>query len=66
MNPGRVFGEVLESHEFQSSDSESSNEIKLLSSISLRSDNANLLDIAAIGNLRRLTANLIALSAATG
>jgi hypothetical protein len=66
MTPGRVFGEVLESHELRSSDSESSNEIKLLSSISFMSDNANLLDIMRIGKVRRLHANLIAISAAMG
>jgi hypothetical protein len=30
------------------------------------SDNANLLDVAVADKLRRLTANLVALSAATG
>ncbi|UOA29345.1 hypothetical protein DSM107133_04537 (plasmid) [Pseudosulfitobacter sp. DSM 107133] len=34
MNPGSFFREVLESHEFRLSDSESSDEIKLIFSVS--------------------------------
>ncbi|MGK0258773.1 MAG: hypothetical protein ACI96M_002206, partial [Candidatus Azotimanducaceae bacterium] len=42
------------SRRLRSFSSESSNEIKPLSSIPLMSDNANLLDIAGIGKQRRL------------
>ena len=58
MNPGLFFREVLESHEFRSSDSDFGVVFRVRGhdreGRHIRSDNANLLDISRSGKVRRL------------
>jgi hypothetical protein len=63
MNPGSFFREVLESHEFRSSDRLGGRLILNLGRVVLMSDNATLLDILEHCKLRRFIRNSLAESA---
>ncbi|MER3355864.1 MAG: hypothetical protein RLQ73_18105, partial [Hoeflea sp. D1-CHI-28] len=59
MNPGSVFREVLESHEFRSSDMIFGRFAHDLQPIADMSDNTNLLDISEISEVRRFVHHIV-------
>ena len=66
MNPGRFFREVLESHEFRSSNINFRCFAHVSEPIPIMSDKANLLDIAEGCRVGRFVHHLVDESAATG
>ena len=67
MNPGSFFREVLESHEFRSSDmrdADSRGFLPWLGAYSIMSDNVNLLDMTLTNKLRRFMRYCVEISAA--
>ncbi|MER3357883.1 MAG: hypothetical protein RLQ73_28480, partial [Hoeflea sp. D1-CHI-28] len=66
MNPGSVFREVLESHEFRSSDMIFGRFAHDLQPIADMSDNTNLLDKTGYGKAGRLAQYVVEQSAAIG
>ncbi len=64
MNPGSFFREVLESHEFRSTDIVFGHFAHVSEHIAVMSDNANLLDIVESGKVGRFVHYMLDESAA--